>query len=561
MRNILYAIGGLACMLFPMDQPSAAQHGPTEQAAAFITRYEQNVRPLEIALGKAWWKANTTGSDQAFAEKEALENRYNKLLSEPADFSLLKSLKDEQLAAQQKRQIHLLYLDYLEKQVDVKLLNRISSKSNEIEKQFNVFRATVGDKVYTDSEVRDVLKKSKDVRTRRLVWEAAKQVGSQVADDLRELVQLRNQTARDLGFADFHKMQLQLNEQTQTDVLALFDELDDLTRKPFARAKQEIDDRLAKQYGIAVDELRPWHYHDPYFQEPQDVYDADLDAPFRDADILGICKEFYRGIELPIEDVLTRSDLYEKAGKSPHAFCTDIDREGDVRVLANVKPNGYWMSTMLHELGHAVYSSKNIPRELPYVLRTDAHILATEGVAMMFERFCTDSRWLRAYGVEVEDPAAFDQASRRQRRDKLLIFSRWCQVMLRFEVELYKNPDQNLNKLWWDLVEKYQMVRRPDDRDEPDYASKIHVVSAPAYYHNYMMGELFACQVHAAIAQELGLEGESRTAIYTRNPKVGKFMTEKVFAPGRKLKWNDLTRHATGEPLNAKAFATEFQSD
>ena len=356
-------------------------------------------------------------------------------------------------------------------------------------------------------------------------------------------------------------MKLELNEQKQSDVLALFDELDELTREPFAQAKQEIDKRLATQYGIAVEDLRPWHYHDPFFQEPQDVYGADLDAPFRDADILRICREFYAGIGLPIEDVLERSDLYEKPGKSPHAFCTDIDREGDVRVLANIKPNAYWMSTMLHELGHAVYSSKNIPRDLPYVLRGNAHILATEGVAMMFERFCTDSTWLKAYGVHVKGPKKFDQASRRQRRDKLLIFSRWCQVMLRFEVELYKNPDQDLNTLWWDLVEKYQLVRRPEGRNAPDYASKIHVVSAPAYYHNYMMGELFACQVHAAIVRDLKLSGKPRDSIYTNNPSVGAFMAEKVFGPGKRFAWNELTRYATGEPLNAKAFAAEFQPD
>ena len=56
-----------------------------------------------------------------------------------------------------------------------------------------------------------------------------------------------------------------------------------------------------------------------------------------------------------------RSDLYEKPGKSPHAFCTDIDREGDVRVLANIVPNEYWMGTMLHELGHSVYSQQEHP--------------------------------------------------------------------------------------------------------------------------------------------------------------------------------------------------------
>ncbi len=35
-------------------------------------------------------------------------------------------------------------------------------------------------------------------------------------------------------------------------------------------------------------------------------------------------------------------------------------------------------------------------------------------------------------------------------------------------------------------------------------------------------------------------------------------MKTRVFAPGRSLPWNDLTRHATGDGLNAQAFAAEF---
>ena len=115
-----------------------------------------------------------------------------------------------------------------------------------------------------------------------------------------------------------------------------------------------------------------------------------------------------------------------------------------------------------------------------------------------------------------------------------------------------------MNKLWWDLVEKYQMVQRPEGRNAPDYAAKIHVVSAPCYYHNYMMGELFACQVHAAIAREVLRSDHPATAVYTRNPQVGAFMKQKVFAPGGAKSWNELTRFATGESLNAKAFAAEF---
>jgi peptidyl-dipeptidase A len=459
------------------------------------------------------------------------------------------------------RQIAVLYLIYLEKQVPPELLRQITAKSNAIEKAFNVYRAKVGDRQLTDSEVRKVLSDSKDSAERKSVWEASKLVGPVVAADLKALVLLRNEVARKLGFRNYHMMQLYLNEQSQDEIIELFDELDELTREPFEATKAQIDAELAADYRIPTAELRPWHYHDPFFQEAPRVFGTNLDAVFEQfekEEIPRLCEQFYASIRLPVDDVLKRSDLYERPGKSPHAFCTDIDREGDVRVLANVVPNEYWMNTMLHELGHAVYSSKNIPRAVPYVLRTDSHILATEGVAMMFERFSKSGDWLVAMGVPVPDVKAYNEAGSRDRRDQLLIFSRWCQVMLRFEKALYEDPEQDLNGLWWNLVEKYQGLTRPDGRNAPDYASKIHIITTPAYYHNYMLGQLFACQVHRTIARELLRSDDWPSAFYVNAPGVGQFMRERVFAPGRSLSWNDLTRHATGEPLNAQAFAEEF---
>jgi peptidyl-dipeptidase A len=354
-------------------------------------------------------------------------------------------------------------------------------------------------------------------------------------------------------------MMLHLNEQDQDQIIKLFDELDTLTREPFRAAKEEMDEQLAKNCGVNTADLRPWHYQDPFFQESPSLGGYDLDQVYQHVDILKVCRDYYAGIGMPIDDVIERSDLYEKPGKSPHAFCTDIDREGDVRVLANIVPNEYWMGTMLHELGHAVYSSKNIPREVPYVVRSEAHILATEGVAMLMERPATSADWLLKMGVSVDDPKAFNAAGARLQRNKLLVFSRWCQVMLRFEKGMYADPEQDLNKLWWDLVEKYQMVRRPEGRDMPDYASKIHVVSAPAYYHNYMMGQLFASQVHHTICKKVLGGADPATALYVGNPAVGKFMVEKVFTPGRTKPWNELTRFITGEPLSAEAFAKDFK--
>jgi len=549
---------------FGFGSPLSAMGADDADARAkqFIVEHVAKVRPLEQAAALAWWNANISGKDEDFQAKEDAQNHLDAALSDSTRFQELKALKEAKIADRLlDRQVDVLYLQYLEKQVDPQLLRQITAKSNAVEKAFNAYRAQVDGKSLTDSEVRKILKESKDSKQRQAVWEASKKVGSVVESDLKALVKLRNDAAHSLGFKDFHVLQLHLNEQSQDQVLALFNELDLLTRLPFQSAKADIDAKLASGLGIRVEDLRPWHYQDPFFQESPAVYPADLDAAYTHVDILKLCREFYAGIGLPIDDVIARSDLYEKPGKSPHAFCTDIDREGDVRVLANIVPNEYWMGTMLHELGHSVYSSKNIPKSLPYVLRTESHILTTEGVAMMFEKFSKDADWLSSMGVKLDDPRAFDEAGSLMRRNKLLIFSRWCQVMLRFEKELYANPDQDLNDLWWKLAETYQLLRRPEGRNAPDYASKIHIVTAPAYYHNYMMGELFAAQVHHTIARNV-LDGvKPAKANYVGKEGVGRFMKERVFSPGRTLSWDELTKHATGEPLNPKAFAEDIRQN
>jgi peptidyl-dipeptidase A len=144
-------------------------------------------------------------------------------------------------------------------------------------------------------------------------------------------------------------------------------------------------------------------------------------------------------------------------------------------------------------------------------------------------------------------------------KNRLLVFSRWCQVMLRFERSMYENPDQDLNKLWWDMVERYQLLQRPPGRNAPDYGSKIHIVSAPVYYHNYMLGEMFASQLHHAITRDVYAGAHPATVVYVGNKDVGKFMRQRVFDPGRTLAWNPLTRHATGSDLSPEAFAKDFQ--
>jgi peptidyl-dipeptidase A len=561
MQRFLRAVGFVTSLtlLLAMNASPVRAQDMTEQAQQLVKDYEERLRPLEIASALAWWDANVTGSQAAFDKKQEAETKLDRALSDTERFAKIKQCDEAKIADPVlARQVRVMYLSALPKQVDPQLLEQMTALSNAIDMRFNKFRATVDGKELADSEVREELKESTDSARRQAVWEANKNVGAEVAPELAKLVALRNQAATQLGFKNFQDMQLRLNEQDPEAVLQLFDELDALTRDRYAAAKAEIDAKLAANCGVEVIGLQPWHYQDPFFQEAPVIEETSLDAVYAEINIIDLCDRFYSGIGLPIRDVLDRSSLEEGKGKSPHAYCTDIDREGDVRVLANVVLTEYWMGTMLHELGHAVYSSKNIPETVPYILRGEAHILCTEGVAMQFERFSKSAEWLGEMGVKVEDPEAFNATGARMRRNKLLIFSRWCQVMFRFEKAMYEDPNQDLNKLWWDLVEKYQLVKRPEGRNAPDYASKIHIVSAPCYYHNYMMGELFACQVHRALCDKLYPGKDPDTVTYVGDKRVGDFMRERVFAPGRLMPWNELTKHATGTGLSAESFATDL---
>jgi peptidyl-dipeptidase A len=251
-----------------------------------------------------------------------------------------------------------------------------------------------------------------------------------------------------------------------------------------------------------------------------------------------------------VRPVLEHSDLYARAGKSQHAFCIDIDREGDVRVLCNVEPNERWADTMLHEFGHGTYD-REVDRSVPWLLREAAHPLTTEGVAMYFGRLVRDPEWLTTVaGVPAADVGALRDRLAGARRAALLTFARWVLVVTHFEQRLYADPEADLDTLWWDLVERYQLLRRPEGRHAPDWASKIHLAVVPVYYQNYLYGELVASQLDATIT--------ARAGGIVDHADAGRFLATEFFAPGASLRWDHLVERATGHPLTATHLAAQL---
>jgi len=526
----------------------------------FITKLEVDVKPLSQEAAVASWDASITGKDEDYKRSEDAQIKLIKIFSDSTLFAQLKGIKESGLVKDSTlyRQMEILYPSFLRNQVSNQLLEKRIKMEAELEKKYSNFRANINGKVVTDNEIEGILASSTSSKELESAWNTHKAIGKEVAADVIAIIKLRNEIAKSLGYENYHTMNMTLSEQNPAEILALFDELDGLTKDAFAELKGEMDTYFAKRYNIAKEKLMPWHYQNRFFQEAPKIYDIDLDQFYKDKDLVSLTAKYYDGINLNVDDIIKKSDLFEKPGKNQHAYCTDIDRNGDVRVLCNVKPTMSWMNTMLHENGHAVYSKYFDPQK-PYLLRDAAHTFTTEAIAMMNGRFASNPQWMLDMGVITpEQKEKIADVCHKSLRLEQLTFSRWAQVMYRFEKAMYADPDQDLNALWWTLVEKYQLLKKPEGRNEPDWASKVHVALYPCYYHNYLMGELLASQLFYYISDNVLKNTDYKNVSFVNHPEVGQYLKEKVFMPGALYQWNDMIQRATGEKLSAKYYAKQF---
>jgi peptidyl-dipeptidase A len=531
-----------------------------KELEAFIQKHAAQLEPLETKANLTYWDAATTGKKEYYARHKALQLQIRQLYSNTQEFAFLKNLRESGYikAPQLQRQLEKLYYGYLGNQIPPDLMKQIVELDNKIQETYNNFRGTIQRRKVTNSDVYRIMTTETDVRQRELAWRASKQVGDVIVADLIQLVKLRNQAARQLGFENFHAFTIISGEHDVAELDRIFQELYELTSEPYAQYKNELDAILANMYKIEVEDLRPWHYHDPFFQRTPLVYELDLDAYYKNHDVKELARRYYGGIGLPIDDILAKSDLYDREGKYPHAFSFTGDRKGDVRILCNLNNDERWMETILHELGHAVYS-KYHDRSVPFLLREPAHSFTTEAVAMFFGRLSRNADWMKQMmQLSNADYQKIKTVSRKYLQSQQLLFVRWASVMYQFEKQLYANPDQDLNSLWWDLVEKYQDVKRPPGPVDAGWASKLHFVVAPCYYHNYMLGELFASQLHHYLVYNILKQSTDEGVSYVGDKRIGDYIREKVFAPGASYHWNEMIARATGEPLTPRYFVQQF---
>lgn len=516
----------------------------------FIQDFIPKISKKERQLNKLLWILETTGAPDAADLYSEMSSEYQLLFHDPERLKQLTAWKQsgEITDPVSKRKLDLLLLSFKENSFPEDIIKKITEKEADIMQIYATFRPSFEGKELSENEIRQILSTEINPEKRKQVWEKSKEIGKVLAPKVKEIVKLRNQGAKSLGYDNYFEMQLELQEVDKDWLFSTFDKLFNLSNDAYKDTLEEIEQFLQKRFSVSKNELGPWAWSEPFSQEDP-IGSDQLDLMVKDKDVLEISKRFYDQMGVDTKDIVKKSDFYEKEGKNQHAFCVNIDRDGDVRTLNNIKPNIRWLETVLHELGHAIYEI-NYDKDLTWLLKAPPHMLTTEAIAMICGRQAYSKHFLRDIVEESrEELLDFSEKSLKRRQH---IFSRWALVMTYFEAQLYENPDQDLNKLWWDLVEKYQGVKRPKDReDKPDWASKYHISLAPVYYYSYLLGECLA-----SLLQEEIYNLTKSKSLTSKEAK--DLLVNKIFAPGNKYRWDIHIEKALNRPLTSDAWVKEF---
>ena len=430
-------------------------------------------------------------------------------------------------------------------------------------------------KPITTNEIDQILRDSKDLAQRRKIWEVSKQIGATLKGNLIELRDLRNRTARELGYSSFFHLQvadygmsvaemMQLMDKTVADTKPFFDEMHTYARRTLAqRYKQPVPNDRIPAHWIGNRWAQSW---------PGMAEGIDLDPYFKGRKkewIVQQAESFYTSMGMPPlpKSFWEKSDLYALPAnatrkKNTHATAWHIDRAYDVRSLMSVEPNFYWFGTAHHELGHVYYYMAYSNDKVPSILREGANRAFHEAVGDLIAIAARQEPYLRQIGVlpgsAKIDPLqyllddAFDE----------IVFLPWAAgTMTHFEHDLYEKnlPADQFNKRWWDVVGQYQRVEPPAPRGEQfcDACTKTHIIDDPAQYYDYAMAFLIKFQLHDHIARKI-LKQDPHSCNYYGNKEVGAWLWQ-ILSLGATTDWRTIMKEKTGEDISTRAILEYFK--
>ncbi len=426
----------------------------------------------------------------------------------------------------------------------------------------------------TANGIDDLLMKSRDLAERQRVWNASKEIGKSIEPGLVELVGLRNQVAREMGYKSYFALKVADYDMTVDEMMKLLDDTLATTKPLFDGLHCWAKNTLAARYHRPVPKLIPAHWIGNRWAQywPALVDETSLDPLFKGASPESIVKSaenFYVSLGFPRlpPSFWEKSDLYPvppgvARKKNAHASAYHIDYDQDVRSLMSVEANEYWFGTAHHELGHIYYFLSYSTPQVPFLLREGANRAFHEAVGELAKLASEQPSYLVKVGVMPagKEPSPTGWLLQSALNDAIVFTAFSAGTMSHFERDIYDNelPAKEWQQRWWQYAADYQGIVPPGGRpaDACDACTKTHLIDDPASYYDYALATLIKFQLHDHICTKI-LKQDVRSCNYLGSTEVGDFLRG-ILSKGATRDWRAVIKDATGEPISPRAMMAFF---
>jgi len=428
----------------------------------------------------------------------------------------------------------------------------------------------------------DIMAESRDPDALLEAWNGWRTISPPMKDLYARQVELANEGAAELGFSDLGAMWRSAYDMPPEDFPVELDRLWGEVKPLYEALHCHVRAKLGEQYGtelVPQDGPIPAHLlGNMWAQDWSNIYPLvapqetasgyDLSAILKEGDLNAIDmvrtgEAFFSSLGFAkLPDTFWERSLFVKPQDRDvvcHASAWDVDDKDDLRIKMCIKINAEDFSTIHHELGHNYYQRAYNKQSRLY--RNSANDGFHEAVGDTIALSITPG-YLQEIGLLEDVPdASGDIPLLMKRALEGIAFLPFGLMVDQWRWQVFAgeaDPDA-YNDLWWQLREKYQGVKAPNERpaDAFDPGAKYHV-PANVPYTRYFLARILQFQFHRSLCEISGNKGPvNRCSIYG-NKQAGERLNA-MLEMGRSQPWPVALEALTGQPdMDATAILDYF---
>lgn len=505
--------------------PGKGKAADTDDASAVLDSIEVKLGWIDYRLGLEKWQQFETGDADSLAFYRELRRL---VVCNGANYERLRNRRSRLQSEVERRRYDLIFPVLVRAQIDNG--NTIRGLYDSLAAFYSGPWCELNGQPISVEAAHRVVASSRRGTQRKLAFRTTADPGENIEQQLARLFRLRNQTARRMGYNDYFSLSADLGRFEVAEYRRQIDRIDSATRSAY--------DRIAKELSPSVEPeaLELWDWEQRFSNTLTDAdryFPADSQMVFLRRLMAGVGFNLDR---LPIywlveSDSTAEGRVETIAVKPPH----------DIRIVVNLADGLEAYRRLLGAVGLGVQAA--LSAQESDLLSQAVDPVWSQAVSILFGKLGLLPSGLQSHtGM----PAGLVARVALAGRAIDLLRLRLLLLDARFEYEAYRNPSQNLNRLYWDLSDEYTGLPRHDDLS-PWAGKQEYVVQPLAFYHRL----LGAC----AAAQNLNYIEKHYYRIGS-NPELGSFLTHNYFRFGARYDWHDLVERATGEPLSPACLTT-----